>query len=97
MPLPAASRSGHLCAQCGEPTPGIPVGGLCAGCARRLRRRAARIGRWVAMGTTVLLGLYFALRLPPDPTLRWVAAGAVLMWYVLTSIIARRVAWEWLK
>jgi len=49
------------------------------------------------MGTTLPLGLYFALRLPADPTARWVGAGAVLMWYVLTSIIARRVAWEWLK
>jgi len=70
---------------------------LCAACTRRLRRRAARIGRWAAMGTTLPLGLYLALRLPADPTVRWVGAMAVLIWYILTSLIARRVAWEWLK
>jgi len=26
-----------------------------------------------------------------------VGAAAVLIWYVLTSLIARRVAWEWMK
>jgi hypothetical protein len=77
-------------------TPGIPVGGLCAACAGRLGRQAARIGRWAALATTLPLGVYLALRLPADPTVRWVGAAAVAVWYLLTSVIARRVAWEWL-
>jgi hypothetical protein len=77
--------------------PGIPIGGLCADCTRRVRRRAARIARWVAMGTTLPLAVYVAWTLPHDRTARVVGAAAVLIWYVLTSLIARRVAWEWMK
>jgi len=62
-----------------------------------VRRRAARIARWVAMGTTLPLAVYVAWTLPHDRTARVVGAAAVLIWYVLTSLIARRVAWEWMK
>jgi hypothetical protein len=77
--------------------PGLPVGGLCAACTRRVRRRAARIARWVALGTTLPLAGYVTLALPRDLTARLVGAASVVIWYVLTSLIARRVAWEWLK
>src|SRR2546422_3707711 len=87
----------HPCKRCGEMTPGIAVGGLCAGCTQLLRRRAARIGRWVGMGTTLPLAGYVALSLPRDPTARLVGAASVLVWYVLASLIGRRVAWEWMK
>src|SRR5207245_2871983 len=50
-----------------------------------------------AMGTTLPLAVYVAWTLPPDKTARLVGAAAVLIWYVLTSLIARRVAWEWMK
>ena len=87
----------HPCAKCGEFVAGIPIGGLCADCTQRVRRRAARIARWAAMGTTLPLAAYVAWTLPHDQTARLVGAAAVLIWYVLTSLIARRVAWEWLK
>lgn len=78
-------------------TPGIAIGELCPECLRAVRRRAARIARWTAVGTTLPLAVYITLTLPRYPTARLVAAGAVLLWYVLTSLIARRVALEWLK
>ena len=87
----------HPCRSCGELTPGIAIGGLCAACTQRIRRRAGRIGRWAAMGTTVPLAVYVALSLPRESTARIVGAASVLVWYVLTSLIARRVAWEWMK
>jgi hypothetical protein len=77
--------------------PGLQVGGICADCWRALVGRAARIGRWVAMGTTLPLALYMMLTLPPDRTIRVMAAVSVVIWYALTSLIARRVAQEWLK
>ncbi len=49
------------------------------------------------MGTTLPLGVYVAWTLPHDRPARLVGAAAVLIWYVLTSLIARRVAWEWMK
>jgi hypothetical protein len=87
----------HPCAGCGEFVRGIPIGGLCADCTRVRKRRAARIARWVAMGTTLPLAGYVAWTLPRDPSARLVGAVVVVIWYGLTSLIARRVAWEWIK
>ena len=86
----------HLCARCGTLTPGIPVGGLCRDCAHIVTRRAVRIARWVAMGTTAPLAVYVTLTLPPTAHARILGAAAVVAWYVLTARIARRIAWEWL-
>jgi hypothetical protein len=36
------------------------------------------------------------LTLPPDRPARLVVAAAVVLWYGLTFLIARRVAMEWL-
>jgi len=49
------------------------------------------------MGTTLPLAAYVAWSLPHTQTARLVGAGSVLMWYVLTSLIAKRIASEWLK
>lgn len=92
----------HPCARCGEPTAGIPVGGRCAACTRLIERRAARVSRWVALVTTVLVAGYFAARLQslPRPWIdhgRVVGAAAVLAWYWLTSRIVKRITLEWLK
>ena len=89
--------SSHLCAKCGELTPGIAVGGICPACQSRIAQRARRISRWVAMGTTLPLAIYVTMMLPRDPTARLVALGSVLAWYLLTSLIVRRVAMEWLS
>jgi uncharacterized membrane protein (DUF2068 family) len=77
--------------------PGLEVGGICADCWHLVRRRAARIGRWVAMGTTLPLAVYMMLTLPPLRSVRMMAAVSVVIWYVLTSLIARRIAQEWMK
>jgi hypothetical protein len=41
--------------------------------------------------------VYVTATLPRDPTARVVGAVAVVIWYALTSLIARRVALEWLR
>jgi len=87
----------HPCAKCGEFVAGIAIGGLCANCQRLLERRAARIARLVAIGTTLALAVYVAWSLPVDRTARLVGAGSMLLWYALTFVIARRVALEWMK
>lgn len=78
-------------------TAGIPIGGLCAACYRLVAARAARISRLVAIGTTLPLAVYVTVSLPATRDARIVGAVAVVIWYVLTSVIGRRVAWEWLK
>ena len=98
-PAPWLSGSGpsHPCAKCGEYTAGIAIGGLCANCTRLLQRRATRVARLVAIGTSLALAVYVALTVPVDRTARVVAAGAVLLWYACSFLIAKRVALEWLK
>lgn len=98
-PAPWLSGLGpsHPCAQCGTDTPGIAIGGLCANCTRLLQRRASKIGRLVAIGTTAPLAVYVALTLPVERTARIVGAASVLLWYALTFVIAKRVTMEWLK
>ncbi len=98
-PAPWLSGSGpsHPCAKCGADTAGIAIGGLCASCTRLLERRAGKIARLMAMGTTVPLAVYVAVSLPVERTARLVGAASVLLWYVLTFLIAKRVTLEWLK
>ena len=77
--------------------PGLAVGGICADCWRKVVRRAANIGRWVAMATSLPLAVYLTLSLPAERTARLMGVVVVLIWYILTSLIARRVALEWMK
>ncbi len=66
-------------------------------CLRLLNRRATRIARLVAIGTTAPLAVYVAMSLPVERTARLVGAASVLLWYVLTFLIAKRVTLEWIK
>jgi hypothetical protein len=77
--------------------PGLAVGGVCSDCWRKLTRRAANIARWVAMGTTLPLAVYLTVVLPAERTARLMGVVTVLIWYMLTSLIAKRVALEWMK
>jgi hypothetical protein len=77
--------------------PGLAVGGICSECWQNVMRRAGRISRWVAMGTTLPLALYMTLTLPAQRTARLSGLVVVLIWYLLSSLIAKRVALEWLK
>jgi hypothetical protein len=97
VPWSSGLGPSHPCAKCGEFTAGIAIGGLCPNCTRTLERRATRIARLAAIGTTAVLAVYVALTLPVERTPRLVGAASVLLWYVLTFLIAKRVAREWLK
>jgi hypothetical protein len=62
-----------------------------------VQRKASRIGRLVAIGTTLPMAVYVTLNFPAVRTARMVGAALVVLWYVLTFTIAKRVALEWLK
>jgi hypothetical protein len=98
-PAPWSSGLGpsHPCAKCGADTAGIAIGGLCGNCTRLLNRRATRVARLVAIGTTLPLAVYVGMALPVERTARLVGAACVLLWYVLTFAIAKRVTLEFLK
>jgi hypothetical protein len=63
-------------------------------------RRASRVARWWALGSTLLVGVYLAVKLRPLPpawraTGRTVAALTIVIWYYLTYRIVKKVALEW--
>ncbi len=91
----------HLCARCGTPTEGIALGGLCAACTTRRDRKAARLGRLMALVTTLILAVSLLVRLRSVAPAwfdraRLVSALAVLACYWLTYRIVSGVAREWL-
>src|SRR3989442_1230254 len=93
----SASRRGRISA-----STRIAPGGLCAAGTRDVSRKASRIGRLVAIVTTLLLAGYLTLTLrsvapASQTTARTVGAVAAVAWYLLTFRIVQRIAFEWLK
>ncbi len=82
------------CARCGERIAGLPWGELCPACRTQRQRRASRLANRISLAATVLMGLYVAFRMPPDPTARLYGAIAVLATYIIVRRIAARVALE---
>ena len=63
-------------------------------------RSAARVARWSALGSSLLVGIYLAVRLRPlapvwRVTGRTIAALTIVIWYYLTYRIVKKVALEW--
>ncbi len=82
------------CARCGTFTKGLQFGDLCADCHRLRAARASRLARRISLAVTALSAAYVALRLPPTPTARlWAAAGVVLL-YLVSRRLARKVAMQ---
>jgi hypothetical protein len=75
----------------------LPLGAICRECRREIERRSGRIGRWVAAAATLGMAAYVLLRLPPVGTGRLVGVIGVAAWYVLTYVVAKRVARELLR
>ena len=86
----------HECPRCHQPVT-LPLGELCAACRQNIERQAGRIARWVALVSTILLGLYLVLRLPQDPTARMVGVASVGIWYLLTHLVVKRIARTYLS
>jgi hypothetical protein len=82
------------CARCGERVTGLPWGELCPACRARRQQRASRLANRISLAATLLMGLYVAFRMPPDPMARLYGAIAVLATYIIVRRIAARVALE---
>ena len=86
----------HQCPRCHRAVE-LPLGALCGSCLSQIERRAARWGNRVALVTTVLLGLYLYVRLPPDPAAGQVGILSVAVWFVLSNIVVRRAVRELMR
>ncbi len=86
----------HECPRCGREVE-LPLGALCAECWRNIERRAGKVSRWVAISTTLALAVYVYVRMPDYPMARMVGLSAIVAWYIITSIVTKRVMRELLK
>ncbi len=78
------------------------MGELCTKCLNDVARKASRIGRVTAVVTTLLVTGYVLITLRSvtpawQAAARIVGATAVVVWYLLTYRIVKRIALEWLK
>lgn len=90
MKLSSGVAVEHECPRCHRPVQ-LPIGEICDACRQRIERKAARIARLIALGSTALFGVYVLLRIPDDRMARMVSGVAVALWYLLTNLIVRRV------
>ena len=85
------------CARCERRISGLPWGELCRDCRAQRETRASRLGHRISLAATVLMAVYVAVRVPPDPSARLYGAIAALATYIIVRRIATRVAMEYLK
>ncbi len=86
----------HECPRCQREVE-LPLGELCPACRQEIERRAHRIGRLVALVSTIGVGIYVLLKMPAEPTSRMVGAASIAIWYLLTYLVVKRILREYLK
>ena len=84
------------CARCGERSPGVQWGELCANCVKLRKRRANRVSSLISLAGTALAAAYVSFKLPAIPNARIYAVVLVVAVYIILRRIATRVALEFL-
>ncbi len=95
------SHDGFLevpCARCGRKGAKIQWGDVCPVCREEQKHRARRIGRLAAIPSTIAVGVWVLLSVPPDVQLaRIYGMVAVIATYVLVRRIVSRIAQDLVK
>jgi hypothetical protein len=73
----------------------LPLGALCAHCHKAIERRARRVARLVGGLSTAAMALYVFIPPPPDERARVVGLAGIVIWYILTNAVVRRVMRNW--
>ncbi len=71
------------------------AGQLCKTCLTNIDRRARKAARIVATLSTLAVGLYIFLPGPIDERARIIGMVGVLIWYILSNVVVRRVMSQW--
>ena len=84
------------CVRCGERIPGLGWGERCPTCLAERRRRARRLARRISLVAALLAAVILGLRVSPGTDARlWIGIGT-LSTFLLTRLIAYRIAMEML-
>ena len=74
----------------------LPLGELCRQCRLHINARSRRVALWVSAVSTALVAAYTYARVQPgDETGRLVGMIGVVVWFVLSNTIVRRVMNQW--
>ncbi len=84
----------HECPRCHRPVE-LPLGQLCETCLTTIDQRARKTARLVAALSSLAMGLYVFIPVPPDERVRIVGMVGVLIWYVLSNMVVRRAMSLW--
>ena len=84
------------CARCGERSPGVQWGELCANCMKQRKQRANRVSSLISLAGTALAAAYVSFKLPAIPNARIYGVVLVVAVYIILRRIATRVALEFL-
>jgi len=87
----------HQCPRCHREVE-LPLGQLCRQCRAEIERRAARIGHIVSLTSTAAVAVYVFARMAPGDTLgRNVGIAGIVVWFILSNMVVRRIVREWIS
>lgn len=87
----------HECPRCHREIE-LPFGELCRQCRSEIERRSSRIGNVVAVISAVPVALYVLGQVAPGDTVgRNVGIAGITVWFILSNVVVRRIAREWIS
>ncbi|HKP28238.1 MAG TPA: hypothetical protein VJU15_02505 [Gemmatimonadales bacterium] len=84
------------CVRCHERIPGLAWGERCPACRAERSRRARKLARSISLIASAIAGLVLGLQVTPGPNARMLIGVGVVGTFLLTRVIAQRLAMEFL-
>ena len=84
------------CVRCHERIPGLAWGERCPACRAERSRRARKLARCISLLAALITAVILGLRVTPGPDARMTIGIGVLGTFLLTRVIAQRLAMEFL-
>ncbi len=84
----------HECPRCHREVE-LPFGQLCGTCRAEIESRAKKVARIASVLSTLAVALYVFIPMPSDQRARTVGLVGLVVWYVLSHLVFRRVMQRW--
>ena|SRR6185503_15988878 len=84
------------CVRCHERIPGLAWGERCPACRAERSHRARKLARYISLLAALITAVILGLRVTPGPDARMTIGIGVLGTFLLTRVIAQRLAMEFL-
>jgi hypothetical protein len=84
------------CVRCHERIPGLAWGERCPACRAERSRRARKLARRISLVAALVAAAILGLSVPPGPDARMLIGIGVMSSFLLTRVIAQRLAMEFL-